>query len=494
MDRYLEDLLTQNPPADLRDPERRRLATESCPDLFAWVYLKHHLRGPDTGEAITFGEVHEDWYRHMKTWVRPVRHAREWRHAYVAPRNSAKSTMWYLIAPLWAAAHGHAKFIAAFSDTPGQAETHLATVRHELDTNAMLRSDFPDLCTPAKRTTGTTVSDNRAMLHTKSGFIMAAKGINSASLGLKVGERRPDVLLLDDIEKGEENYSEYQAAQRLTTLQDVILPLNEFARVVLVGTVTMPGSLIHQMVKGERDWVAEERFAVHYYPAIITAEDGSQRSIWDAKWSIQELLARQRERSFAKNFMNMPIGYDGEYWSIEDITHESMPPEAAARTVISVDPRVVDKKTSDYSGVAVLSQAARGEKVYVRYAAEVPATGRVLRARIEGLLSRFPETRVLIVETNQGGDLWHDVFRGLPVKLRTTWAGGHKYVRAASLLEQYQTRISRVVHADDWDDSGLIEQLTSYPKVAHDDLIDSVGAGARYLTGAEKTRLVVAVA
>ncbi len=91
------------------------------------------------------------------------------------------------------------------------------------------------------------------------------------------------------------------------------------------------------------------------------------------------------------------------------------------------------------------------------------------------MLIRHPAIRVVLVEVNQGGDLWADVFRGLPVKVRTTWSSEPKPVRAARLLEEYQTRT--VTHADDWDDAATIRELTAFPRAPHDDRVDAIGAG-----------------
>lgn len=72
--------------------------------------------------------------------------------------------------------------------------------------------------------------------------------------------------------------------------------MNVFARVVVVGTVTMPGSLIHDLVKTvtlpsepPTEWVTSENFTCHYYPAIIDNGDGTERSIWPEKWPLDYL-------------------------------------------------------------------------------------------------------------------------------------------------------------------------------------------------------------
>lgn len=49
------------------------------------------------------------------------------------------------------------------------------------------------------------------------GLSFAARGIDAASLGMKVGEKRPDLLILDDIEPDESSYSAYQTRIRKTS-------------------------------------------------------------------------------------------------------------------------------------------------------------------------------------------------------------------------------------------------------------------------------------
>ena len=174
-------------------------STRYDPMLFAVRYLGHHLKGEETGGEVTWSDAHLEWFRHARRWaVRPEEVASE-RDAYVAPRGMGKSTFFFLILPLWAAAHQHVKFAAAFADSSAQAQAHLATFKRELETNVKLRRDYPNLCAPAKRLRGVTVSDHVGMLHAQSGFVFAARGIDSGSLGMKVGNLRPDLLLMDDV-------------------------------------------------------------------------------------------------------------------------------------------------------------------------------------------------------------------------------------------------------------------------------------------------------
>lgn len=454
----------------------RIAATERDPLAFALVYLRHHLTD-DAGE-VSLAEPHVEWCHRAAKWADgPPSRPAEDRHAYVAPRETGKSTWWFLVLPMWAAAHGHVKFAAAFADSGDQAQKHLATFKHELDANTLLRHDYPDLCAPRTRRGGTVASDNQAMYQARSGFVFAAKGIDSSNLGMKVGAQRPDLLILDDIEPGESNYSAYQAERRLGTLVDVVLPLSLTARVVVVGTVTMPDSIVHQMVKAGRGevgelngWVAEEGFQVHHH--LPTMPDG--RSVWPQRWPVDWLASESHKRSYAKNFLNDPMGADGGYWTADDFRYGDLP--GVTRCVVSVDPAVTTRDTSDFTGIAVVSYAAGERKCLVREALARRLPPAEIRAVVVGLVEEHLATHVLI-ESNQGGDLWGSILHDMPVKVISLKQTASKEVRAAEALNHYQR--GRVLHARRLPE--LEAQMAAFPKAPNDDMVDAVGSAVNLL-------------
>jgi len=471
--------LASLPPGDAA-VVRRQLGTD--PIAFAVIYLGHHLRSKETGDRLTFSSAHFEWAELALTWTGGVgaNELQGGRHAIVAPRGLGKSTWWFLILPLWAAAHGHARFIAAFADSANQAAGHLMTLKGELDDNPLLRHDYPDLCSPAKWRSGTSVADRQSMLHTRSGFTFAARGIDSSVLGLKVGTTRPDVLILDDIEPGESNYSAELAEKRRTTMIDAIFALNVYARVIMVGTVTMPNSIMHQIVKVARsggktdeanEWVAQERIACHHYLPVITEDDGTRRSIWPAKWPLTWLYARRGTREYAKNYLNDPYARDSVYWSGNNFIYGKV--AAVARTGLWVDPAVTSRERSDFTGLAVVGYSPSARKCLVKEALGVRLPPRELRLKLITLLSRFEEISRVLVEVNQGGDFVKDAFHDLGVKVVVHTVSESKEVRFANALPHWQR--GRVVHAGHLDQ--LEDQCVAFPNGLHDDVADATVAG-----------------
>src|SRR5207342_3584467 len=104
----------------------------------------------------------------------------------------------------------------------------------------------------------------------------------------------------------------YQAQKRLEAVTDVILPMNDQAKAVMVGTAVMRGSLIHQAVMHEAEpaqWVKDENFTVHH--ALPFGDVGE--SVWPERWPTDYLRGIEHTRSFAKSFLSQPFTLDGEY-------------------------------------------------------------------------------------------------------------------------------------------------------------------------------------
>jgi predicted phage terminase large subunit-like protein len=469
----------------LATKEGRVALTRHDPLLFAMVYFREHITNPADGTQ-TVCDFHLDLLDYAESWSKPIGKPKEHRACFIAPRQSGKSTWIFLLLPMWAAAHGHRKFVAAFSDSSSQSETHLHTFKAELRNNELLRNDFPELCEPMKvGESSKEMLNNRNQIMQSNGFIFMARGADSAALGMKLGARRPDVLLFDDIEPGESNYSELEARKRKETLISDLFALNAWAVVAIVGTTTMPNSLIDQMRKVEMTrteyegdpslfresldpdlrWVVDENISVHYWP-VIKEVDGEEVSLWPEVWPLDLLNQDRHTRAFMKNMMNRPVSADGGYWDDDDIDIDQ--PEFYRHTIVSVDPAVTTKKASDYTGIAVASLGSDG-RVYIRHAAQYKLSSDALNETVVGLIEQFG-AGIVVVETNQGGDLWRQVFNGIPAKFVSIRQKEKKEVRASQAVDFYKR--GQVKHTEHFYIAE--EQMLAFPHVAHDDVVDAV--------------------
>ncbi len=482
----VELALLPHQPVEVQRATRRALSQD--PVAFAVIYLGHHLK--DRQGRMSFAEVHFQWARHALTWREQETEPQANRHAFVAPRETGKSTWWFLILPMWAAAHGYRTFAVAFANAAAQAETHLQTFKKEMEVNPLLAADFPALVTPARKRSGGTLADRAGMIHQKNGFTMAARGIDAATLGLKVGEVRPDLLVFDDIEPDEASYSTEARGsgkrslmdKRLGTVTDAAFPLNIYAAVVMVGTVTMVGSIMHQIVKAAngtevQDWIHDEKLQCHHHVPIVTNPDGTERSLWPEKWPLDWLLSIQHTRSYAKNYLNDPMGRDGVFWTREDFTYGSLGPRAT-RWLLELDPAVTTKGTSDWTGWAVVGFDPLGRRVEVAAAGQVKLMGEPLRRHVLGILEEYPRIKAVRVEVNQGGELWRTVFHSMPCQLLVHTSNEAKEVRFGWALDFYQTAGGRVLHREQLRQAE--EQMVAFPNAPHDDIADAVVGGVLY--------------
>lgn len=486
----------------------RIAATKYDPFLFAILYLPDHIT--DSQGLITLSEFHEDVIDYALTWTNKISGApKANRTCFIAPRGVGKSTWLFTILPLWAAAHGHQKFIAAFADSASQAEEHLSTFVKELENNQKLRNDFPELCTP--KTGGyreRAIAMNRSQILMSNGFIFMARGADTSSLGMKVGTLRPTLIILDDIEKGESNYSDAAIQSRLKTVTDDIFMLNEFAPVAIVGTTTKMGSIIDQIrsvnemrsqyegtdkdfreaLPAQLRWVPDEKIGLRYWPALLDEDTETMRSVWPEKWTLEHLLETRHTRTFAKNMQCRPISDGSDYWDDDDIQVDQC--DEYSRTIISVDPAVTTNKKSDYTGISVISRGS-GRKfntLYVRHVEAVKLGPDELKSHLSELIEEY-DAKVVLVETNQGGDLWKQLFSGLPAKFNYKHTSIKKEIRAQQALDWYQkNKVKHVAHFP-----AAEEQLKNFPNVINDDMVDSISSGVNYFLGKGKTTKVSAI-
>lgn len=444
----------------------RRQVTRESPLCFALTYLGEYLQQPDTRQ-ISFNRMHLEMCSAARRWMEPG----AFRDAWVAPRQGGKTLWLWHALPLWALAHGHRKFMLAFANTERQANSHLKNILNDLRSNELLLYDFPDL----RLLRGQGGADQYGL---QSGATIAVRGMQSTVLGARSGKYRPDLMVGDDLEKDEARNTQKEVEDNRARLLQAIIPMNARGGAVqITGTVTMYGSLIHEIVaaaKGRRggEWVRANRFEPHYYSPI--EPDGS--SLWPQQWSVEWLRAEQAAdpHGYSLNYENDPQPpKDMTYWTEGGFQYDERFP--IVDRVLHLDVATTTGPDSDYTVLVLLGRDAARRKALVERVEWGRWTTPQIRDRIHAFCEPLRVKPLVRVESNQGGNTWLDSLAPWPVDVRfeTTRAKAPKDVRIRRAHSRYHARA--VWHP--WKMQDLEDELCRYPRGKHDDVPDAI-AGA----------------
>ena len=418
--------------------------------------------------------------------------------ANICPRGMGKSTWLIDILVMWVACHKHQDFIALFADTPTQAEQHLTNFRESTKTNELLMLDYPRVCGDGTAHKSRFLpeikeADRANFFRSNSGFTFTARGIETGVLGLKVGDSRPSLLICDDIIKN--SGSVKVTRDRLDTFLKKILPLRRAGgRVVITGTSFTPGDMIHQLKRAAEkpseaaDWVKGINAKAYYYPPTIVRSDGSKRSCWASRWSLEYLeIAKKEDPSFPAAFLNEPIPENGSYWQKEHFIYQRLNTPGNHR-ILSIDPALTNGSKSDYTALGVVKYSNAQDMFEVMEVQQVKLQGEELRDRILSLVHKHEITEIMI-ETNSVGSTWqatggilHDV-PGVRINPIRYGPNEPKTFRAEWALIDYQKK--KVVHSEEIYDLEL--QMLAFPATAHDDMTDSVTTVIYQVRKSQKT-------
>lgn len=473
----------------------RKRVTRNSLLCFMYVYLPHHLKMQGSNPPLcTFNPLQLAFCRAAKRWMEPV----GWREAWIGPRGVGKSTYAFLGGPLWALAHGHRSYFMAFSHTNDMALDQLANLRTELAENELLLQDFPHL-RPAQRRGS---SDTKRLV-VRGGGTIAAAGLKSNTLGKKSGADRPDLIVCDDIEPMRRLLSEDEKAEIENTIRSAVIGMSaSYAAIGIFGTTTSYDSVVHRIAEHGRgrkyvDWVDNQQFTVRLFPGVqIDPDTGEEFSLWPERWPLTEthlgehLRINDRgetPREFQLNYLldPSPFGEDaGSFWREDMFMRRTSGSFGGVwEHVLYIDGAVSKKATSDRTAMVIVGRDPARQRAVVEYAQAFRISAETLRQRIHTLAARKPTLRTVIVETNNGGDLWQEMLNPrhdpLPrqLRLRTDWASNTKQDRVEQALQWYETK--RVFHAKEFVELEREMVMFPNPKI-NDDLVDALTGALRW--------------
>lgn len=386
-------------------------------------------------------------------------------------RGGAKSSTAEAIIP-FVGERGSRKFALYVSGTQAQADKHLSKVRDVMESAMGLE----------RKTTkyGMSGGWTASMLRVNDGFSVLAVGLDVAVRGLRLGDFRPDLIILDDIDDQNDSYENIQS--KLDTIKTAILPsMASHGAVAFVQNVIHANSIMQLFLDNRNDFLLGAK-VIGPIPAAyaLQYELDDKTNKWKVfsgvpTWEGQGLSEIEHQinqwglRSFLRESQHEVHDQEGALWSIHQIYGDSTNPDdqgvrvfnhevpAFKKMAIGVDPAVTNKVGSDESGIVV---AALGFDD-VCYVID-DMSGHYSPGKMADLVYRMwghYEADAIVIEMNQGGDFVEQTFLNvdptLPIVRITAHEG--KKIRAQPVAALYED--GRVKHVMCPDKDGLDEKL-----------------------------------
>jgi hypothetical protein len=436
------------------------------------------------------------WIWSIKPKVKPRPFVAIW------PREGGKSTT----AELAAVALGARKirhYIWYVRETQDQADGSVTNIMDLLE-SAGIEKYHPELGQRQIGKFGAPRSWRRQQLRTASGFIVDAIGLDTAVRGSKVKEKRPDFIILDDIDgKHDTAKTTRKKIETITTsllpagsqdcailaIQNLIIPSGVFARLANVADEAAD-FLADRIVSGPHPAVADP---------IVEQRDG--RFVLTGgtpTWDGQGLDVCQRNidtwgysawRQEGQHEVEAPPGGIWDHIEFQRVTWEQVP--TIERIAVWVDPAVTSTDESDSMGIQADGYGVDGTLYrffsWEQVTSPEGALKKAIRKALE-LKTRFGCPVSVGIETDQGGDVWFPAFRHvwdelvkqgkitedepiIPLKQAKAGAGyGGKVERNQRMLTDYER--GKVIHIEGTH-LALERALKRFPKTKPLDLADA---------------------
>ncbi|HEG8338788.1 TPA: phage terminase large subunit [Campylobacter jejuni] len=458
-------------------------------DYFARTYFPHYftIKG-ECGLHLHLNEIF--------TKIALKKESKGEKHAIAAPRAHGKSTYTSQLFPLWCLVFNYKSFIVEISDAVELMEGMLEAIKAELEDNPHLKLDFPEVVGISKTwRVGEFVSNN--------GVKIKAFGSGKRLRGVRYGVKRPDLVILDDLENDTNVRSKDQRDKLEDWVDEAVLNLGSAdgsLDVLYIGTILHNDSVLSRKLKlgfwNPKVFRSIEEFpqrldlwdeyatlyrnadfntAHQFYLKNKVLMDKGAKVLWKEAKSLEDLMKLRAEnlKAFNKEQLNNPRS-ENQIFSLDGINfYDDLP--AINQYYMYIDP-AGEKAKSDFTAITIIGKGAKGF-----YVAE--SIVKILKAQsiIKTIfnLQKIYKCRLIEIETN-GGQFFlkkwlqeKSLESGVFLPLRGKNNSVSKFERIESLSLAFENE-ELFLHKNQ---TMLINQLLEFPEGKNDDAPDSL-AGA----------------
>ena len=502
----LKSFLKALPRLNDKDKQNRILKAKDDFRYFVLTYLSHHL-GENTKETSNFRKwvykelpnllarkenkaaAHNKVLKPDKQHATPSKqyattHNRILVKAY---RGAAKTTLISRLLTLWQILRGDKRYAILISSTLDLAKEGIDLLKIELEDNANLIHDFNI------KPFNVWSSEEISFIVDKKPCKIKSFGAGKKIRGTNFLSIRPDLIICDDIENDENIESKTQRDKLYKWFNKAILKLpsrlNPNYNLIIVGTTLHYDSLLQRIAQ-------RSDFIVYNFPLITTMPSNldsltkenlnsykpTKYALDDTSLNIKEILSDYLEdkASFYSEFQNEPLDKDNAPLS-NYTTYTNLPPHIDS-CFIGIDPSL-GKKRGDYFALSTLFYNKKESKIYASSKGYKIAPDKM----IDKILTLFTKTRKLTEHITIACEevAFQEFFKnelkkkflthGIYTPIIGIKSNTNKEIRLDSLAPLLSDGDLLIYENDNL----LKEELDTYPKGAHDDLIDSIDIARR---------------
>lgn len=325
------------------------------------------------------------------------------------------------------------RFALYVSGTQVKADSHVDSISSMLE-KPRFGKFYSKMSVRAVNKYGASKGWRHNRLHTSSGFVVAAFGLDAGLRGIKVEDARPDLIVIDDVDELHESIP--VILKKMQVITDSILPAGSSDCAILaIQNLISPDSIFSRLLDGRADFL-RNRIVSGPHPAVENMsyhQEDDGRFVIDggkATWAGQSLEICQTQvddwgiSAFLRESQH-EVEKTGGRWSHINFVHvqyESIVP-LVKNVEFWVDPAVTSTDMSDCQGISGGAELTDGRlaNIYSWEGIDTPENA-LMRAIEMGI--RYGASFVG-VETDQGGDLWADAYKHalekVLLKLKKIW-------------------------------------------------------------------------
>ena len=432
--------------------------------------------------AVVSPECHYEWWTACTSLQPKV--------AIAAPRRHAKSTAITLAYVLACVLFRDRGYVIIVSDTITQATQFLGDIKKELADNEKITSLFK-----IKGFLKDTEDDVIVECDDGHQFRISAKGSEQKMRGLKWNNKRPDLIVGDDLENDEIVMNAERRTKFKRWFYGALVPCLAVNGVIrIVGTILHEDSLLNNFMPNEWDsdtvvdelktWNEAKRTSWRAMKYRAHSDD-FKHILWPerytAEWFVEErkdFFARGLPDVYSQEYLNIPIDESVAYFKKNDFTAQSLEDKKASlKYYITGDLAISEKETADYT-VFIIAGIDENKTIHIK---------NVIRERLDGReivdtiisLQRIYSPEIFGIEEMQvsksiGPFLREEMLKtGVFVNIHLLKHGGKdKIARARSIQARVRAHTVKFDKSQDWY-PGLEEELTKFPRAKNDDQADA---------------------